>query len=157
MKYNSRDIAMVQSYDRETGQLEVGDIMLSAPLHDMNGNEKPNTVDIYTCMGYENLKQMISIRFMTQKGDYSLRPGLGQTLNRIMGRRITKELIAEGQQYIVQTITFDNFIAASDIDVTGIPFDRQTILYNIAINVGANNYYKFNMLYDSEQGTWRIE
>jgi hypothetical protein len=47
-------------------------------------------------------------------------------------------------------------IAAGDITITGIPL-KNTILYQIAINNGTGGFYKFTLIYDSIEDTWRIE
>jgi hypothetical protein len=157
VKYDTRDLAMTQDFNSESGQWEPGDLMLSAPALDSNGQIAVDSVDLYTRFGYENLKQILAIRFLTRQGDYSLRPALGHNLNRIMGRRLSKELIEQGKQLIMQTLTYDNLIAASDIAVSGLPFDRQTILYTITIQCGLQQVYRFNLIYNADPGTWRIE
>jgi hypothetical protein len=157
MKYNTRDLAMSQDYDAITGQWQPGDLQLAMPAFDYNGQERPDTVDLATCIGYDNLRQMITVRMLTRQGDYTLRPGLGQNFASIMGRRMTSTLVEQGRQLIIQALTYDNYIDAADIAVTGIPFDRQTILYSLAIHVGNAEFYKFTLIHNGDQGAWRLE
>lgn len=157
MKYNTRDLAMTQDYNEETQQWEPGDLMLSLPSIDHNGLPREGTVDLYTRSGYDNVRQMLAFRFLTRQGDYVPRPALGQNLERIMGRRMTPDLVEEGRRIIIRTITYDGWIDSADLEVTGIPFDRETIIYNIGIRLGGSAIYRFNLRYSTEQDSWRLE
>lgn len=157
MKYNFIDIGMTEEYNKETGQWEPGDLLLTAP--DLNYSYKPieGTIDLAIKRNYENLKQILIFRCMTRKGDYLLNKGLGHSFDLLFGRRLSKELIEEGKQLIRNVIIYDNLIASSDLEIVGIPVDRNTILYTIIISNGSLNPYRFNLIFNMEEDTWRIE
>jgi hypothetical protein len=83
------------------------------------------------------LKQDVAFRVRTDVNDFDPHPSIGSDLNSLIGEPNTKALSLDGENKIVNSLTRDGRIAASDLLVKGVPISQDSIMYYIFIKNGS--------------------
>lgn len=150
-KYNYTDLAISED----------GDILLSAPRLDNSYNVMLNedgreVRDILFVSKDSAIKQAIDFRLKTELGDMYIQPGVGIDIDKIIGKRNTKETATEGEQAIRRALTYGGLIDSSDITIVPIPLDNMTIIYHVEVHIDGYTTYKLDLSLDLENGMRRI-
>lgn len=102
---------------------------------DQNGDIKVNpTGDVgLTENSWRNDAQQAYIRCMTEVGDYTLYPGIGADLTRLIGMPQSRETGQYGSELIKAALEREGRFTGRGIEVKAIPEGPQTIRFDIYI------------------------
>ena len=86
------------------------------------------------------LQQQSQTRLATQRADFICYPNLGADLHKLVGLPNTPDTARFGKTLIMNALTRDNFLQASNIDVQATPTRPDVIQFEIKIYYGSNEY-----------------
>lgn len=98
------------------------------------------------------MRQVIMNRLRTDSPDWILHPKMGGNLSDLVGEPNTRETGQKGSDYIVAALTYDNYLAPSQINVRPVPIDANTILYYIEVQNGDTTEVTLPVLFNLEHG-----
>ncbi len=81
--------------------------------------------------------QQAYIRLMTDEGDYLMYPSLGASLSQLYGMPQSAGTGALGVRLITNALVGDNKFTASQVSVTAVPTDMQTIRFDVSLISGS--------------------
>ena len=82
------------------------------------------------------LKQDISFRVRTNKGECYLHPNLGADLEELIGEPNTELSARIGENKISRSLTNDDMVSYSDLYVHGMPTSTDSVVYYVFVNTG---------------------
>lgn len=81
--------------------------------------------------------QQAYIRLMTDEGDYLMYETLGASLSQLYGMPQSAATGSLGIRLITNALVGDNKFTASQVSVTAVPVDMQTIRFDVSITSGS--------------------
>ena len=82
------------------------------------------------------LQQDIAFRLRTNQYDFAPHVDLGANLDSLVGEPNTKALCNTGEQYIINSLTFDGRVSPGDLMVKGVPINLYSIVYYLFVRDG---------------------
>jgi hypothetical protein len=77
--------------------------------------------------------QSAALRIKTEPGEVILHPEIGTGLETLIGKRLSEENLAYGEQLIKEAITFDGNFEPSSVAVRGVPLNSQEIVFVVEV------------------------
>lgn len=82
----------------------------------------------------EQISQQAMVRIVTQKGDFTIYPNFGTSLQKLVGKPNTKDTASFGAALIRQALTRDNLI--KNVYINSYPTSNSTIAFEVNIAYG---------------------
>jgi hypothetical protein len=82
------------------------------------------------------LKQDIAFRLRTDYNDFTPHPDIGADLNSLIGEPNTRETASNGELRIINSLTKDGRVAASDLLVKAVPISLYNLVYYVFVRDG---------------------
>lgn len=82
------------------------------------------------------LAQDIAFRVRTDQYDFKPHPDIGANLDSLIGEPNTKATCTTGEQYIINSLTSDGRVNASDLMVKGVPISLSNVVYYVFVRDG---------------------
>lgn len=108
-----------------------------APASDIaltdDGDWEVKDGDFALAVGMEVLRDEITIRILTPEWEWFGDPNASAGLDRLIGKRLTRQLVEEGKQRIIRILTYDGLLAPTEFGVYGVPGEPSEITYYIVL------------------------
>lgn len=85
--------------------------------------------DFALATGMAALRDEITIRILTPEYEWFGNPNASAGLDRLVGRRLTTQLVEEGKQRIIRALTYDGLLAPTEFGVYGVPGESEITFY----------------------------
>lgn len=147
---------------------EDGDIVLGLPRLDADGDilylHKDGTIDKFQGEDGRELldfayrrnrdayKQIILNRLKTDAPDWYHHPQMGGNLSDLIGEANTRETAARGARYIVDALTYENFLNPHQVLVRPVPISHEEILFVITIHLDDNDPFQLPLVFNLTHG-----
>lgn len=93
---------------------------------------------------FAELKQEIRNRLSSEYNDWQLHPWLGADMSEIIGEPNSREVAEFGKQKILDALTAEAFLSSSDVNIKYVPISRDSLMYNIDVDIEPTSKYYEN-------------